>query len=117
MVNGRLIVCAKILINCYWRGSVPPYFGYAGENFWSGDVKIKCVFCGFSHCADECPKYKSLSERKGRSKGRCFICLNPNHLYRECRSNKPCFYNKRKGNHHTSLCPEKFSYQPPAVAR
>ena len=40
------------------------------------------------------------------------MCLSDKHLVRECPSNKACFHCKRKGNHHQSICPEKFSENP-----
>ena len=81
---------------------------YTGEGLLSKEFKVKCVFCDGSHWADECQKFKSLSERKAQVKGRCFVCLSPKHFFRQCPSDKACFYCKRKSNHHSSLCPTKF---------
>ena len=81
---------------------------YSGEGLLSRDVKIKCMYCDKGHWSDECQKYKTLFERKAQLKGRCFVCLSDRHRFRECSSNKPCFHCKRRGNHHQSLCPEKF---------
>ena len=78
------------------------------------DIKAKCIYCEKSHWSDECRRYKTLMERNGQLRGRCFVCLSDKYRYRECTSYKTCFYCKRKWNHHQSLCPEKFSYQPPS---
>ena len=82
---------------------------YTAEGLFSKETKIRCVFCAGSHWSDECQKYKLLDERKAKIKGRCFICLSTEHLFRKCTNEKPCFHCKRKKNHHSSLCPEKFS--------
>ena len=81
---------------------------YFGEVLLSRDIKINCVYCGMSNWADECQKYKTLQQRKSRMNGRCFICLSPNHFCRDCKSDRACFYCKRKKSHHSSLCPRKF---------
>ena len=47
-------------------------------------------------------------ERKSRFRGRCVICLSNKHLFRQCLSEKTCFYCKRKRNHHSALCPVNF---------
>ena len=94
----------------------PDNFGnyeYSSEGMFNRDIKVKCLYCEKSHWSDECQRYKTLTERKGQLRGRCFVCLSDKHRYRECTSYKACFYCKRKGNHHQSLCPEKFSYQHP----
>ena len=81
---------------------------YTGEGLLGKDFQVKCAFCEGSHWADECQKYKTVEERKKQARGRCFICLSKKHLFRECVSEKQCFYCKRKNNHHSSLCPSKF---------
>ena len=86
-----------------------PKYEYAAESLFGRDVKIKCIFCGKGHWADECQIYKTSTERKSRIRGRCFVCLGKGHRYSDCRSKKPCFHCKRKGHHHSSLCVEKFS--------
>ena len=85
-----------------------PIYEYATEGLLSKDMKIKCVFCERSHWSDECQEYKTINERHGQIKGRCFVCLSKQHLFRECKSQKACFYFKRKGHHHSSLCHKKF---------
>ena len=79
-----------------------------GEFLLSKDVKLNCVYCGRNHWHDECQKYKTLQQRKMQIKGRCFICLSTQHFFRQCKSDKPCYLCRWKGNHHTSLCPSKF---------
>ena len=80
----------------------------SGEFLLSKDAKVKCIFCGMNHWHDECQRYKTLQVRKAQIRGRCFNCLSTQHLFRQCTSEKPCFYCRRKGNHHSSLCPTKF---------
>ena len=81
------------------------------EFLLSKDVKVSCVFCRMNHWHDECQKYKTMTQRKTQIKGRCFVCLSPQHFYRQCKSEKPCFFCRRKGIHHSSLCPSKFGDQ------
>ena len=82
---------------------------YTAEGLFSKENKVKCVFCEKNHWSDECQRYKTIDERKAKIRGRCFNCLRTDHLFRRCGSEKPCFYCKRKKNHHSSLCPDKFT--------
>ena len=88
--------------------SVDSTYSYSTEVLLSKEIKAKCFFCNNSHWSDECQTYKSLDQRKLKVKGRCFVCLSETHQFRTCKSEKPCFHCKRKGNHHSSLCPSKF---------
>ena len=76
-----------------------------------GQKDINCVYCGMSHWHDQCQKFKTLRQRKPQIKGRCYVCLSTQHLFRQCKSEKPCFYCRKKGNHHSSLCPGQFGDQ------
>ena len=52
-----------------------------------------------------------LSTRKKQlqKQGRCFIFLRTSHVSKECSTSfKPCYYCKRVGHHHRSICPTKF---------
>ena len=69
---------------------------------------IRCAYCEKGHWADECQMYKTIEQRKGRLLGRCYICLSDKHKFRSCASVKACYYCKKKSNHHSSLCPNKF---------
>lgn len=86
---------------------------YAGEMLLNKDDKVRCVFCGLNHWADECQKYKTVQQRKNQLTGRCFVCLSSNHFFRECQSERACFYCKQKKSHHLSLCPRKFQTSIP----
>ena len=86
--------------------SSPEFFG---ETLLVKEVKAKCVYCDQSHWSDECQLYKTVEERRSRIKGRCYVCMSDRHQFSECKSEKSCFYCKEKSNHHSSLCPEKFS--------
>ena len=84
-------------------------YEYSAEGLFGRDLKLRCIHCGNSHWADECQKYKTIVERKWQLKGKCFVCLSEKHFSRDCSSQKSCFHCKKKGNHHQSLCPIKFS--------
>ena len=45
-----------------------------------------CVFCRGQHFNNECDKYKELNDRKKQllSQGRCFLCLKPGNMFRDC---------------------------------
>ena len=86
-----------------------PLQQYSGEGLLTREVNMKCIFCAGPHWSDECQRYKTVTERKEKIRGRCFVCLGNNHFFRECTVQKPCYHCKRKGNHHSSLCPVKFS--------
>ena len=63
-----------------------------------------CVYCeDESYRSVECPKVKSLSEKKQMlsSKWLCFYCTKGGHQASQCKS-RACM--KCKGKHHTSMC-------------
>ena len=72
-----------------------------------------CIYCKGNHFNDSCKQYTdvSVSTRKKQlqKQGRCFICLRTGHVSKECSTSfKPCYYCKRVGHHHRSICPTKF---------
>ena len=69
---------------------------------------VQCAFCHGPHYSDECNKYTTVDTRKPQVGNRCFRCLRFGHTVHTCRANKPCFY-CRRSDHHSSLCPSKFS--------
>ena len=69
---------------------------------------VQCAFCQGPHYSDECNKYTTVDTRKPQVGNRCFRCLRFGHTVHTCRANKPCFY-CRRSDHHSSLCPSKFS--------
>jgi hypothetical protein len=71
----------------------------------------RCLFCDCTHWSDECPTFKSLTDRKNKVKGRCFVCLRKGHVVQDCNVNKACFHCNQRKNHHRSLCPRKFTSQ------
>lgn len=69
-----------------------------------------CTFCGGSHWTDECRKYRTIEDRKQRLRGKCFVCLKPDHRSKECRVEKTCYHCKQH-SHHRSLCPKKIPFR------
>ena len=74
-----------------------------------------CIFCRGEHYNDECDRVTTASERKQRlsQQRRCFICLRPGHILKDCPSlqKQPCKYCGKRGQHNRCLCPEKFPNQ------
>ena len=60
------------------------------------------------HWSDECPKYKTIEERKSQLKNCCFKCLRPGHKSLDCQKGKMCIHCGEQNTHHRSLCPKKF---------
>jgi len=69
-----------------------------------------CIFCEGNHWNDDCKEYPDRNSRVGKliSLKRCFICLSPDHMSNQCTSTRPCFHCRAIGQHHTSLCGERF---------
>ena len=67
-----------------------------------------CRFCSGNHWSDECRRYQTVDERKQRIRGSCYICLKQGHKVSECGLKKDCVYCGQSGNHHRSLCQQKF---------
>ena len=106
----RLIVAREKSEEIWNKSDIDDRKSELDEFLLSKDVKVSCVFCRMNHWHDECQKYKTMTKRKAQIKGRCFVCLSPQHFYRQCKSEKPCFF-AGQGNHHSSLCPSKFGDQ------
>jgi hypothetical protein len=71
---------------------------------FSNDGKIRCVYCQGEHYSASCQTIVNAKDRKDALKkaGRCFICLNPNHMSRDCKSTRNCRHCNNK--HHQSIC-------------
>ena len=70
-----------------------------------------CIYCKGNHVNDSCKQHTDVSTRRKQlqKQGRCFICLRTGHVSKECSTSfKPCYYCKRVGHHHRSICPTKF---------
>ena len=71
-----------------------------------------CIFCKGEHYNDECDRVTTASERRKKlsQQRRCFICLRPGHILKDCSSlqKQPCKYCGKRGQHNRCLCPEKF---------
>ena len=73
-----------------------------------------CIYCNGKHWSDECKQYPTVTSRKEKINGLCFICLKPGHHQKDCKVNKPCVYCQQKNRHHRSLCINKFPSEKPA---
>ena len=64
---------------------------------------IKCVFCDAAHKLHLCKKVTNHNVRRKilSQKNRCFICLRPGHVARNCRTNMRCLKCNRR-HHFTS---------------
>ena len=74
---------------------------------WRGSNAVKCVFCKGFHWLDKCrviadPEARKEFLKKGK---RCFLCLNVDHVGRNCTKSKSCFY--CKGMHNSAICHNK----------
>ena len=77
-----------------------------------GDKKFPCVFCHkFSHKTQYCRTVTNISARKNilRKEKRCFLCLKPGHLIKDCYAKMRCF--KCQNKHHISICNGKEEHE------
>ena len=78
---------------------------YPTTRAFMGSGQSGCCYCkGEDHGPVNCKRFATVDERKRiiREQGRCFVCLRPGHISRNCRSSAKCGNcNKR---HHTSVC-------------
>ena len=90
-----------------------PFQLHAGEKFQKyprDRAIIVCVYCeGSDHWGDTCPVYTTLSARKEKLRGKCFVCLRTGHMLSACRRQLPCYHCGAVCKHHRSLCPLLFS--------
>ncbi|XP_061165990.1 uncharacterized protein LOC133174913 [Saccostrea echinata] len=63
-----------------------------------------CIFCERNHWSDECKEFRTINDRKEKIRGRCYICLKPGHLSKDCKVDKPCVHCHQTKKHHRSLC-------------
>ena len=71
-------------------------------------TRISCMFCKGDHYSDKCTVVTNITTRREflRRSGKCFNCLKPGHMARNCEKEKVCFYCKEKG-HNSALCERK----------
>ena len=72
---------------------------------YSGSSKISCAFCKGNHYSDKCETVTDISSRKEslRRSGKCFVCLKPGHMSRNCSIIKTCFHCKEKGHNQLKI--------------
>ena len=65
---------------------------------------VSCTFCKQSHPSASCGTVTDISARRNllKQQGRCFVCLQRNHLARNCSPSKVCRI--CSGKHHMSIC-------------
>ena len=78
------------------------------QKAYQKQVNKVCRFCNGNPWSDECMRYETVEERKQRIRGSCYICMKQGHKIGECGSKKPCAHCGQVGNHHRSLCLQKF---------
>ena len=69
---------------------------FTGASLFSAGHKQaqnSCVFCRKPHWSDKCTVITDCEAHKEflRKGGRCFLCLKPNHMMKNCNKSKPCF--------------------------
>lgn len=72
-----------------------------GSALLAGAEINHCACCAGKHAHSDCPKVKSLKERKRlhRKYGRCFTCLKKGHAARNCNSKINCYVCKDYTSH------------------
>ena len=68
----------------------------------------QCRYCDQRHWSDECPKFRTVTERKKQLKDSCYKCLKVGHMSKDCKKGKACVHCGEVNTHHRSLCPKKF---------
>ena len=75
-----------------------------------------CIYCSGQHWSDECQTFPTVTARKEKIKGHCFICLKQDHQQKNCTVKKACVYCKQRNRHHRSLCIKKFPVEKSSEA-
>jgi len=104
IVSSRQVYSAssEALVATPTRGKSNPFFD-------------KCRYCEAKHWSDECPKYKTIDERKKQIKGSCYRCLRLGHSSLNCTRSKACVHCGEMNSHYKSLCPNKFRIKVSSV--
>ena len=83
------------------------------ENQNPGRNTPTCTYCSQGHPSSQCHVVTEVQTRKSilRSKGKCVLCLQGNHVIRNCQSGKPnCHMCGMR--HHPSICERMKSQLP-----
>ena len=90
---------------------------YTGSVLYSSTVSrgqnpikssLNCIFCKSEHWSDKCSIVSSIARKEFlKNNNLCFQYLKKDHLSRNCKQSKTCFYCKRC--HNSATCTERKS--------
>lgn len=63
----------------------------------TGRKNMICIYCSGQHWSDECQKFPTMTARKEKIKGHCFICLKQGHQQKNC-SEGVCLMQTKKSS-------------------
>lgn len=62
----------------------------------TGRKNMICIYCSGQHWSDECQKFPTMTARKEKIKGHCFICLKQGHQQKNCSEEGVCLMQTKK---------------------